>query len=366
MAAGIGAQEISESVSSARAARLRYVTDEQPGIRRRRVGRGFSYVDSDGARVTDDEVITRINSLAIPPAWKDVWICPHPNGHIQASGRDVRGRKQYRYHERWTAVRDETKFERTIAFGRSLPALRRRIDEHLTLPGLPRDKVISTVVCLLESTLIRVGNDDYARQNGSVGLTTMRNRHVSIDGSRLRFSFRGKGGIWHIVEVDDRRLARLVRRCQELPGEELFQYVDESGEQRAVHSEDVNEYLRAACGEEFTAKDFRTWAGTVLAAEALRQMLEIEPEARTNASVVRVVEDVAQHLGNTPTVCRRCYIHPDVIDAFLDGSLVAGDAGQIRTVAGLRPEEAWVLGLLRRRRTRLNRAAMTTTVRQGT
>lgn len=341
-----------ESASSARAARLRYVADQDPGIRRRGAGRGFYYLDAQGQRIVDDEIVARIRALAIPPAWKDVWICPYENGHIQATGRDERGRKQYRYHERWTAVRDEVKFERMIAFGEALPSLRERLDEHLALPGLPREKVLATVVRLLETTLIRVGNDEYARQNGSVGLTTMRPRHVRIDGPRLRFEFRGKSGIRHKVNLNDRRLARIVRHCQDLPGEVLFQYLDEAGERHAVHSEDVNEYLSETCGGEFTAKDFRTWAGTVLALEALRASPDGEPEGPSASRVARAVEQVARQLGNTPAVCRTCYIHPIVIEAYLNGSVSAidGDANRADSPgasAGLRPEEARVMALLR-------------------
>lgn len=353
MAAGNGKSQPEEAASSARAARLRYVSDEQPGIRRRRAGKGFAYSGPEGERIADDEALGRIRSLAIPPAWKEVWICAQANGHIQATGRDEKGRKQYRYHPRWQAVRDEAKYGRTLAFGEALPAIRARAEEHLAGPGMSREKVLAVVVRLLELTLIRVGNEEYARRNRSIGLTTMLDKHVSVDGSGLRFAFRGKGGIRHEVYLRDRRLARLVKRCQDLPGEELFQYVDEAGEQRTVHSEDVNEYLREVSGSDFTARDFRTWAGTMLAAQTLGEMLAAEPETRTRTNVVRAVERVARQLGNTPSVCRKCYIHPEVIEAYLDGSMVAscdqGDGALPRDLAGLEPAEAAVMALLRRR-----------------
>jgi DNA topoisomerase-1 len=328
---------------AARAARLRYVSDQTPGIRRRRAGRGYAYVGPDNQRVTDAETLRRIKALAVPPAWIDVWICPHANGHIQATGRDARGRKQYRYHIRWRSVRDETKYGHLVAFGEALPLIRGRTEEHLSLPGLPREKVLATVVRLLEKSLIRVGNGEYARANGSVGLTTMRDGHVDISGSLLRFEFRGKSGIDHRVDVRDRRLAKLVKRCQDLPGEELFQYVDDAGERHSIASDDVNAYLRAIAGEDFTAKDFRTWAGTVLAARTLAALGRAESEVEAKRRIVRAVETVAGHLGNTPAVCRACYIHPAVLEAYQDGSLAAGLSGP----AGADRRQDSVLRLLR-------------------
>ena len=308
----------------ARDAGLRYVSDRRAGITRRRAGRGWSYRAPDGTLVRDAKSLARIRALAIPPAWLDVWISPVISGHIQATGRDARGRKQYRYHPRWRHVRDEAKYDRTIAFAEALPAIRERVAADMGLRGLPRDKVLATIVRLLETTFIRVGNAEYARENRSFGLTTLRDGHAVIDGSEVRFKFRGKSGKDHKVGIQDRRLATIVRRCQELPGQELFQYIDEDGSIQDVTSTDVNEYLRQVTGQGFTAKDFRTWAGTVLAAQAL-QALEgtaggTEREMRSN--VVRAVEQVAQSLGNTPTVCRQCYVHPAIIDAYLDGAMV--------------------------------------------
>jgi DNA topoisomerase-1 len=251
--------------ATAEEAGLRYVNDAMPGIRRRRAGRGFTYAGTDGRRLTDRRVLARIRALAIPPAWTDVWICPIARGHLQATGRDARGRKQYRYHARWREVRDEAKYGRMVAFGQALPRIRRRVEADLALPGLPRERVLAAVVRLLEKTAVRVGNEEYARENRSFGLTTLRNRHAEVGTSRIRFRFRGKGGKETEVELNDRRLARIVARCQELPGQALFTYLDEDGEPRTVDSADVNEYLREISGEEFTAKDFRTWAGTVLA-----------------------------------------------------------------------------------------------------
>ena len=308
---------------AARSAGLRYVNPSDPGIRRVRRGTGFSYLDRSEQIVTDEETVARIRKLAIPPAWSEVWISPSPNGHIQATGRDARGRLQYRYHPLWTRVRDDTKYERTIAFARALPRLRRQVDLDLARRGLPREKVVATVVRLLETTLVRVGNEEYAKQNRSFGLTTLRNRHARVRGTTLKLTFRGKSGKEHSVGISDRRVARIVRACQELPGQHLFQYVDDDGVPQRVESDDVNEYLRAAMGDEFTAKDFRTWAGTVLAARAFQAIRteEADASAPTKAELTRVVEDVAKRLGNTPAVCRKCYIHPQIIDSYLDGTL---------------------------------------------
>ncbi len=323
------------------------------------MGKGFVVLDAQGRRVRDLEMLRRVRHLAIPPAWTDVWICPSPDGHVQATGRDARGRKQYRYHPRWREVRDETKYARMLSFARALPALRARVDEHLARPGLPREKVLATLVRLLETTFIRVGNEEYARQNKSYGLTTLRDDHVDIRGSTLRFNFRGKGGKRHEVGITDARVARIVRRCQELPGQELFQYVDDDGTVRTVDSDDVNAYLREVTGEDFTAKDFRTWAGTVLAALALQEVRTFRSATEAKKNVLRAIEAVARQLGNTPAICRKCYVHPGVIEAYMDGATLGALRPQTErrmraALRGLRPEERGVLRLLRRR---LRRAA---------
>ena len=340
-----------EPRATARAAGLRYVTDASPGIRRRKAGKGFRYVGPDGKAVRDPEALARIRRLAIPPAWTEVWVCPDPQGHLQATGRDARGRKQYRYHPRWRAVRDEAKYGRTIAFAEALPAIRARVERDLRRPGLPREKVLATVVRLLETTLVRVGNPEYARQNGSYGLTTLRDRHADVRGARVRLRFRGKAGKAHEVELEDPAVARVVRRARDIPGEELFQYVDDAGQARPVTSGDVNDYLRETTGQDFTAKDFRTWAGTVLAALALKETRREAGATRRRRQVVRAIEAVAQRLGNTPTICRKCYVHPDVIEAHLDGTLLDALAEQVRDAAaeGLDADERAVLALLKRR-----------------
>ncbi len=300
---------------------LRYVSDDEPGIARRKHGKGFSYRSADGQPVSDAKTLARIRSLAIPPAYRDVWICADPDGHIQATGRDARGRKQYRYHPRFRALRDSTKFDHILEFAAALPAIRARIDADMKRRGLAREKVLGTVVHLLETTLIRVGNADYARQNKSFGLTTLRGRHVAIDGSEIRFQFKGKSGKQWRLKVRDRRIARIVRQIQDLPGQNLFQYLDEDGNRRAVTSGDVNAYLKDISGQEVTAKDFRTWNGTVLAAMALTARDEAGSPTEAQRHVREVVDTVARTLGNTPTICRKCYIHPDIIAGYLDGSL---------------------------------------------
>jgi DNA topoisomerase I len=310
-----------DPVASAKAAGLRYVSDEMPGIRRRRAGKGWVYVGPDGKAIDDPEVRIRINSLAIPPAWTDVWICPRENGHLQATGRDARGRKQYRYHPDWRAIRDQTKYSRMIAFAEALPGIRKRVEEDLGKRGMPREKVLASVVKLLETTLIRVGNDEYARHNESYGLTTLRSDHVEVDGSTIRFQFRGKSGVVHSIDVKDRRLARIVRRCQELPGHELFEYVDEEGVNRDVGSGEVNEYLREITGQDFTAKDFRTWGGTVLALFALSRLPPCDAVTQKKKNVVQAVKEVAHALGNRPATCRKFYIHPAVLEAYEEGVL---------------------------------------------
>ena len=338
---------------SATAAGLSYVTDARPGLSRQRRGRGMVFIGLDGKPLRDPDSIQRIRALAIPPAWTEVWICPRPNGHLQATGRDSKGRKQYRYHPRWRQVRDETKYSRLVTFGDSLPAIRKRLRQDLSLSGLPREKVLGTVVQLLEKALIRVGNEEYARTNGSFGLTTLRDRHVTIEGSRLRFQFKGKAGKSHRVDITDRRLARIVKRCQDIPGYELFQYEDENGDYQVVDSADVNAYLREIAGMEFSAKDFRTWAGTVFAAIALKDLGPADSDRDAKRKIVEAVNTVSESLGNTPAVCRKCYIHPEIIDAYIDGSLehlgVRSLSGPQRKARWLSPEESAVLTLLKRR-----------------
>ena len=343
-----------EAISDAREAGLRYVSDQSPGIRRTKAAGSFLYLDAQGDQVRDRETLKRIEALVIPPAWTDVWISPIANGHIQATGRDARGRKQYRYHERWRAVRDANKYGRLIEFARVLPRIRRRVRRDLARPDLSRERVLATVVQLLESTMIRVGNEEYAKENESFGLTTLRSRHVKVRGSQVQFVFRGKSGKDHQVSVKDRRLATIIRRCEDLPGQQLFQYVDEEGQLRSVDSSDVNDYIRDASGSDFTAKDFRTWAGTVLAARALQEMEKVDSETQAKKNVVAAIESVARRLGNTRSVCRKCYVHPAVVDSYLDGSML--DVLQARaqeemrsSLHRLRPEEAAVLALLQQR-----------------
>lgn len=341
-----------DPLASARGAGLVYTDDDRPGIRRLKRGRGFRYVDARKRPVKNAADLARIRSLVIPPAWTDVWICPNPRGHLQATGRDARGRKQYRYHPKWRAVRDSTKYERLILFGRALPVIRRRTDADLRRVGLPREKVLAAVVRLLEKTFIRVGNDEYARENKSFGLTTMRDGHVKISGSTVRFIFRGKSGVDHALALDDPRLARIVKQCRDLPGQELFQYRDEHGAVIDIGSADVNAYLKDVTGEEFTSKDFRTWAGTVLAAQLLRDFEEVDSQARAKKNVVEAIEHVAKQLGNTRAVCRKCYVHPAVIDAYLDGSMLktmAQRARATKAVGKMTAAEAAVLGLLQRK-----------------
>ena len=307
-----------ENVYAAKAAGLRYVSDRQPGITRRRVAGGFTYRDPKGKVIRDAAELVRIKALAVPPAWTDVWICPLENGHLQATGRDARRRKQYRYHSRWRRTRDETKYEHMLEFGQALPAIRRRVAADLNLPDLPREKVLAAVVRLMEDTLARVGNPEYASQNNTFGLTTLRNRHVRITRGLIELDFRAKHGIRHVSLVSDRKLARVVKNCRDLPGSELFQYIDEAGERHCIDSADVNEYLREISGRDITAKDFRTWAATNLAVLALAGQ---ENEKATKKAQIEAIKQVAKRLGNTPAVCRKCYIHPAVMDGYLDGSL---------------------------------------------
>jgi DNA topoisomerase-1 len=347
-------EPILDPVESAKAAHLRYVTDAKPGIRRRRSGKGFTYTDADGKIVRDKETLRRIRSLVIPPAWTNVWICPVANGHLQATGRDARGRKQSRYHPRWREVRDETKYERMHLFAKALPLIRERVDHDLALPGLPRERVLATIVSLMEATLIRVGNESYARENKSFGLTTMRNRHVEVNGSNITFSFQGKSRVHHTINLQDRRLAKIIRRCVDLPGYELFQYVDSEGNPHSIDSSDVNEYLRSITGEYFTAKDFRTWAGSVLACDLLRTLDPYTSATEAKKNIVQMVKTVASRLGNTPAVCRKCYIHPQVIEAYLNGETLGAAKQRLdREIAEhantLRQEEQTLVDLLQQR-----------------
>ena len=312
---------VAEAVDAARSVGLHYVTDRSPGIRRMRSGRGFRYVTAEGQAVSDRAEVARIRALVIPPAWTDVWISASPRGHIQAFGRDARRRKQYLYHPRWREVRDESKFGQLVEFGEALPAIRRRVDLDMRKLGLPREKVLATVVRLLEMTMARIGNPEYARANRSFGLTTLRDRHVKISGHTLRFRFTGKSGKDHDLQVTDRRVARIVRACQDIPGYEVFKYLDEEGQAQNIDSGDVNAYVREISGADFTAKLFRTWAGSVQALEGLRDIGPATSPTEAGKNVVQVVKDVASALGNTPAVCRKSYIHPALIDAYVKGTL---------------------------------------------
>ena len=349
---------------TAKAAGLRYVSDSKPGITRVRARTGFGYRHPDGSKVSDEDTLTRIRKLAIPPAYENVWICTDPNGHLQAVGRDARGRKQYRYHPRWREVRDEGKYGKMLLFGKRLPRIRAQVQNDLARHGIPREKVLAAIVCLLETTLMRVGNEEYAKTNKSYGLTTLRNRHVKIEGaSRISFDFRGKHGTEHHIDLRDKRLASIVRRCQELPGQELFQYLDDNGAPHVVGSEDVNDYLRTIAGAEITAKDFRTWAATNLAALALRELESFDSQAKAKSNVVQAVEAVSKMLGNTPAICRKCYIHPAVFDGYLDGSLLQAlkrraDAKLANPRAGLKAEEAAVMGFLSRQLAATDRVSL--------
>ena len=339
---------------AAELANLRYVSDDEPGITRESRAKRTIYRDANGRIVRDAATRARIRALVIPPAWTRVWICARADGHIQATGRDQRGRKQYRYHPRWAQVRDAAKYGRLLAFGRALPALRRRVMRDLQMPPLSRRRVLATVIRLLETTLIRVGNEEYARTNQSFGLTTLRDRHVTVTADKLRFRFRAKSGVWQEITLQDGRLARTVKRCQDLPGQVLFQYLDADGTRERVTSEDVNAYLREVTGAEFTAKDFRTWAGTVLAAAALEEMEAADTTAARKRNVSRAIEAVARQLGNTKAVCRRCYVHPAVLDQYLDGStltVLRHRAASLLVQGGrhLSRDETAVLALLHRR-----------------
>jgi DNA topoisomerase-1 len=336
---------------SATAAGLRYVTDHIPGITRKRAGKGFHYFGKSGQPIRDSKVLGRIKALAIPPAWRNVWICPNPYGHLQATGRDAKGRKQHRYHPRWREIRDATKYERLTAFVHALPRIRRKITRDLSKPDLSRGKILATVVRLLEVTLIRVGNEEYARRNQSFGLTTLRDRHVKVTGSTVKFQFKGKSGVQHAVDFTDPRLAKIIKQSQEIPGYELFQYLDERGKPQSVESSDVNAYLRDITGQDFTAKDFRTWAGTVLAARALQEFQAFDSQAQAKRNVVQAIESVAKRLGNTKAVCRKCYVHPRLLNSYMEGTLIHTLRKRVnrelsQSLHGLSAEEAAVLTLL--------------------
>lgn len=345
-----GTSILVEGKRAAQAVGLIYASDEQPGLRRKGCGRGFRYLDADGRPVRDPKTLKRIRSLAIPPAWTEVWICPRPEGHIQATGRDGKGRKQYRYHPDFRAVREDGKYEHMLDFADALPKIRETVAKHMARRDLSRECVLATVVHLLETTLIRVGNGEYAKQNKSYGLTTLRGPHVKIEGSAIRFQFLGKSGKTWRLQVDDRRVARIVRACQELPGQQLFQYLDAESNRQGVTSSDVNDFLREIAGRDVTAKDFRTWAGTVLAAVALQEFSAIDSQAKAKRNLKAAIESVAARLGNTVTICRKCYIHPEIINGYMAGDLdVEGAARYERKPQGLRPEEAAVLAVLKRR-----------------
>jgi DNA topoisomerase I len=347
------AEAVVDPQEAAQCAGLSYVSDDKPGISRRRSGKGFTY-NAGGTRVRDAATLQRIKALAIPPAWTDVWICPKVSGHIQATGRDAKGRKQYRYHPRFREIRESTKYHHMLAFAERLPAIRAKVQAHLALRGLPREKVLAAVVRLLEATLIRVGSDEYARSNKSYGLTTLKSGHVKVNGAALRFNFKGKSGkVWNL-SLRDRRIAKVVRACQDLPEQELFAYVDEGGDARDITSTDVNVYLRQISGADITAKDFRTWHGTVLAALALQEFEKFDSQASAKRNIRDAIERVAARLGNTPTICRKCYIHPEIFASYAEGSLLLEIKEQVEAelredLATLRPEEAAVLALLQTR-----------------
>ncbi|HZV35379.1 MAG TPA: DNA topoisomerase IB [Verrucomicrobiae bacterium] len=338
----------------AKMAHLRYVTDSSPGLRRVAAGKGFKYINAHGKTIKDDDTLRRIKRLAIPPAWKNVWICPVENGHLQATGTDNRGRKQYRYHPRWREVRDETKYNKMLAFAKVLPRIRKRVAKDLRAPELSKRQVLATVVRLLEASLIRVGNEEYAEENHSYGLTTLKNHHAKVRKSSIQFHFRGKSGKVHQVEVHDKRLAQIVRECQDIPGQELFQYIDAEGNHQPVHSEDVNDYLREISDGDFTAKDFRTWAGTVLAGIALQEFQKFDSKAQAKKNLVQAIESVAARLGNTPAICKKCYIHPEILDGYMQGATIQTIRARAenelkKKLHQLSSEEAAVVAFLQRR-----------------
>jgi DNA topoisomerase-1 len=360
---------VSDPIESAKAVGLVYVSDNVPGIQRRRTGkRGFTYIGVDGKPIRDAAEIRRIESLAIPPAYQNVWICPIANGHLQATGRDAKGRKQYRYHPLWRSVRDQTKFTRMLVFSQSLPQIRQRIEQDLALPGLPKQKVLAAIVRLMELTRIRVGNEEYAKTNQSYGLTTLQDEHVTIKGTRIQFQFRGKSGVSHDIELSDRRLARIVKRCQDIPGQDLFQYLDDAGNSQSVSSTDVNNYLREISGQDFTAKDFRTWAGTVLAASHLVEIGTFTSQTAAKKNLNQAIKAVATHLGNRPATCRKYYVHPAVLTAYLDDSLHGimqkYTDRVIEEIHALRSEELAVVALLEHQLQRELEQTMATAVGQ--
>jgi DNA topoisomerase-1 len=338
--------------TAATSAGLRYVTDGFSGISRRRSGKGWSYFNPDGTLIADAHTRKRINALAIPPAWTNVWICPDPDGHIQVTARDARGRKQYRYHPSYREARDQSKFCRMLEFSEILPALRERVERDLRATELSRRQILATVVHLLDRTLIRVGNDEYARENRSYGLTTLRRKHVEVNGTLLRFSFRGKSGVDHSVALNDLKLARIVQRCHDLPGQEIFQYLDAFGKRKPISSDDVNDYLREASGRDITAKDFRTWGGTMVAAVALRTMGPASSRREADRNIVRALDAVAERLGNTRAVCRKYYVHPALINAYHLGLTAPAPPAEARksrrreSQAALRRDELVVLQFL--------------------
>jgi DNA topoisomerase I len=349
-----------DPVGVAEDAGLRYVSDDQPGYTRKPKGDDFEYFDTDGKPIRDETRLLRIRRLAIPPAYKDVWISPSPNGHIQATGRDARDRKQYRYHERWREARAENKYDRMLVFGEALPKIRRQVNKDMGLRDLPQKKVLATVVHLLGRTFIRIGNEEYARENKSFGLTTMQDRHVDVKGAKLSFRFRGKSGVQHEIDVNDRRLANIIRKLQDLPGQDIFQYEDETGEVRNISSQDVNDYLQEVTGEAFTAKDFRTWAGTVLTAMALSAQGPVENETQAKENIKVAIAAVAKILGNTPTVCRKCYVHPVVLESYLDGDMIEGlkqktEETLSENLEDLRAEEAAVMSFIQAKLAKLKK-----------
>ena len=345
------AEIVTDPAATAKAAGLRYVTDAKPGITRVGAAPDFQYTAADGKPVSDEDTLARIKSLVIPPAWTDVWICAQVNGHLQATGRDQRGRKQSRYHPHWREVRDETKYERMLLFGDALPRIRKQVDHDLALLGLPRAKVLATIVRLIETTFIRVGNEEYARENKSYGLTTMRTRHVKVHGGTLTFDFQGKSGVHHTIDLANRKLAGIVKKIQDLPGHELFQFIDHDGQRHSIDSSDVNEYLHQASGEHFTAKDFRTWAGTVLAAMLLREFEPYQTQSQAKKNVVEAIKAVSQRLGNTPSVCRKCYVHPAVLEHYFSGAMIEAMEAEVaqevdQQLHALKAEELSLLHLL--------------------
>jgi len=346
--------DVADPVAAAEDAGLRYISDDRHGYTRKAKGDDVEYFDADGKPIRDEQRVLRLKRLAIPPAWTDVWICPSANCHIQATGRDTRRRKQYIYHERWREIRDENKYDRILVFAEALPKIRRRVSKDLALPGLPRNKVLATVVQLLERTFIRIGNEEYARDNKSFGLTTMQDRHVEVKGSKLRFRFRGKSGIEHEVDVTDRHIAKIVTKLQDLPGQDLFQYVDDDDEVHNLTSQDVNDYLREITGQDFTAKDFRTWAGTVLAAVALKTVGAFETKKQAKANIKDAIGAVSKILRNTPAICRKCYIHPVVLETYLSGNAIEGlkqatEEALEKEDVDLRASEAAILKFLQER-----------------